>query len=523
MKKRSFLLNAFVMTVTSLLLSTLAMAFRVYQSNQIGAEGIGLFQLVLSVYFLFTNFAINGLNFAVTRLVSEKMAGGNHYSVKRIMRRCFSFCLAFGLVTGITLFFFAYPIGVYWLGDKRTVLSLRVLAVGLPFFSISCCVRGYFLAVRNSTKPSFGQILEQLVNIGVVMTTITFFSSKGLEYACCGIAVGMTAGEICGCLFIYIVYRVERWKKFRKEQGNAVPIPRILGIALPISASSCLRSALSAVENVLIPAGLKKHGASYESSLSSYGMLKGMVMPVLTFPSAFLAAFSMLLIPEMAEAMAKRNQKQISYIAGRVFHAALLFAIPVTGLFLFFAEDFGLALYHDASIGLYIRLLAPLIPFMYLDTIVDAMLKGLDEQVYYMKINAFDSTTRVILIFTLLPIFGLKGYVFVTFFSTLFNSSLSICRLIKVSRLHLKVTDRLVKPILSIALSGIIVTFLFSSQTLSAMAPSIRVIGEILFCGAFYLICMRSLKGIRQDDVQWIRRIFHRKGRGKALPAAVKP
>ena len=120
--------------------------------------------------------------------------------------------------------------------------------------------------------------------------------------------------------------------------------------------------------------------------------------------------------------MAKRNQKQISYIAGRVFHAALLFAIPVTGLFLFFAEDFGLALYHDASIGLYIRLLAPLIPFMYLDTIVDAMLKGLDEQVYYMKINAFDSTTRVILIFTLLPIFGLKGYVFVTFFSTLFNS-----------------------------------------------------------------------------------------------------
>lgn len=510
------------MTATSLLLSTLAMAFRVYQSNKIGAEGIGLFQLVLSVYFLFTNFAVNGLNFAVTRLVSEKMAGGNHYSVKRIMRKCFSFCLAFGLTTGAVLFCCAKPIGVYWLGDERTVLSLRVLAIGLPFFSISCCVRGYFLAARNSMKPSSGQMLEQLVNIGVVMATISFFLSKGLEYACCGIAVGMTAGEISGCLFIYTVYRLERRKKFRAEQGVSVPVRRILGIALPISASSCLRSALSAVENVLIPAGLKKYGASYESSLSSYGMLKGMVMPVLTFPSAFLSAFSMLLIPEMAEAMAKGNRKQISYIAGRVFHTALLFAIPVTGMFLFFAEDFGLALYHDASIGLYIRLLAPLIPFMYLDTIVDAMLKGLDEQVYYMKINAFDSTTRVILIFALLPLFGLKGYVFVTFFSTLFNSSLSICRLIRVSRLQLKVADRLIKPALSIALSGFAIGALFSGPYASGLAPAIRIIAEIIGSGGFYLLFLRILKGIRREDVRWLRRIFHRESHIKQFQKAAE-
>ncbi len=504
------------MTATSLLLSTIAMAFRVYQSNKIGAEGIGLFQLVLSVYFLFTNFAISSLNFAATRLISEKMAGGNAFAVKRIMQKCFAFCISFGLATGITLFFCARPIGVYWLGDQRTVLSLRVLAAGLPFFSISCCVRGYFLAVRNSAKPSSGQLLEQLVNIGVVIATISFFLPLGLEYACCGIAVGMTAGEICGCLYIYLHYRLERRKKFQKERGGAVPVRRILGIALPISASSCLRSALSAVENVLIPAGLKKHGASYESSLASYGMLKGMVMPVLTFPSAFLAAFSMLLIPEMAEAMAKNNRKQISYIAGRVFHTALLFAIPVMGLFLFFAGDFGLALYRDSSIGVYIRLLAPLIPFMYLDTIVDAMLKGLDEQVYYMKINAFDSTTRVALIFFLLPLWGMKGYILVTFFSTLFNSSLSICRLIRVSRLHLKVADRLVKPVISMILSGLCTRFFFTSAPFAAIPAGLMVILEILCFLILYLFVMRVIRGIRQEDIGWIRRIFRGGGAPKA-------
>ncbi len=513
MKKRSFVINAAVMTATSLLLSSLAMVFRVYQSNKIGAEGIGLFQLVLSVYFLFTNFAISGLNFAVTRLVSEKMAGGNRYAVKRIMRKCFALCLTFGLATGVLLFLFAPPIGTFWLGDERTVLSLRVLAVGLPFFSVSCCIRGYFLAARNSLKPSSGQVFEQLVNIGVVMGTIAFFLSKGLEYACCGIAVGMTAGEICACLYIYVVYRLEMRKKFRAEQGAGAPLRKVLGIALPISASSCLRSALSAVENVLIPAGLKKHGASYESSLSSYGMLKGMVMPVLTFPAAFLSAFSMLLIPEMSEARAKGNHKQIGYLAGRVFHTALLFAIPVTGLFLFFAEDFGMALYQSADVGVYIRLLAPLIPFMYLDTIVDAMLKGLDEQVYYMKVNAVDSTTRVVLIFVLLPLLGMKGYLMVTFFSTLFNSSLSIFRLMRVGSLKLKVADRLIKPALSIAAACLTTGFLLSSGSAAAFTPGLRVACEIGCCAAFYLFFLRLCRGLKREDLDWVRRIFHRSGK----------
>ena len=104
MKKRLFIQNAVILTLCSLFLSALGMAFRVYQSNLIGAEGMGLLQLLLSVYYFATNLAVSGLNLAVTRLVSESAVSGNGASVERVLRKCLGLCLLFGISTGLALF-----------------------------------------------------------------------------------------------------------------------------------------------------------------------------------------------------------------------------------------------------------------------------------------------------------------------------------------------------------------------------------------------------------------------------------
>lgn len=513
------MLNALVMTSVSLLLNTIGMSFRVYQSNQIGAEGIGLLQLVLSVYFMATNLAIAGVHYAVTRLVSEHLATGNTCAVRQVMRRCFQLCLLFGCGAGGLLFFAAEPIGLYWLRDARTILSLRALAVGLPFFSVSCCVRGYYLAARNALKPASGQTLEQLCNIGVILLTLHFFLPYGLEYACCGIAVGMTVGEMAGCLYIYILYRWEVRKKYPCCKGPVTKVKKILSISMPICGGSTLRTALSAVENALIPAGLKKYGASYQESLSSYGILKGMVMPVLTFPAAFLSAFSMMLVPEMAEAKAVGDQKGISRIARQVFHIAALFSVLIVGVFLFFSPELGELLYHNAAAGELMRIMAPLIPFLYLDTIVDAMLKGLDEQVYGLKVNTADSSFRVVLIFVLLPVLGMKGYLIVTFFSTIFNASLSIGRLLKVSRVTIQPVRWLITPALCAALSGFLSLILFQLAGRALhFSPLWAVVIKIALCAFLYVALLRLTGGITGEDARWIRQSFSGKSRrrGKA-------
>lgn len=268
----------------------------------------------------------------------------------------------------------------------------------------------------------------------------------------------------------------------------------------------------------MIPAGLKKSGASYQKSLSGYGMLTGMVMPVITFPSAFLSSFSMLLIPEFSEANAKHHKRNIQYISKRVFQITLLFSILVTGIFVFFAKDLGMLIYNDPEPGIYISILAPVIPLMYLDSVVDGMLKGLNEQLSYLSYNMIDSVIRVFLIFTLLPLCGLKGVIIVIFVSEILNSTLSIARLLKVTHLQFQVANWLLKPILSAALPGFLLLFLVNHCGLSFSSSLSKVLLEIFIMAACYVSLLFLTRCIGKEECQWIKNLFLRSRSSRPLP-----
>ncbi|MDD6175204.1 MAG: oligosaccharide flippase family protein [Firmicutes bacterium] len=516
MKKRLFIQNAVILTLCSIFLSALGMAFRVYQSSLIGAEGMGLLQLLLSVYYFSTNLAVSGLNLAVTRLVSESAVPGSGISEGRVLRKCFGLCLLSGCAAGSALFFGAPAIGRWWLGDTRTVASLRVLAVGLPFLSVSCCVRGYFLAARNSLKPSTGQILEQLISFAFVAVFFSLSAPGGLSAACCGIALGMTVGEICGNLYIVLLFFLQTRRTLRQKNGSSVPARRIFAISLPVAVGYCLRSALVSVENVLIPAGLKRSGSSYGESLAGYGIVKGMALPALCFPQAFLTAFSMLLIPEVSEARAARHPAEIRSMASRVFQICLLFSCLVVGLFFFFGRELGLLLYKNAEAGRQLRLLCPLIPFMYLDSIVDAMLKGLDEQVYSLKVNLSDSCLRILLIALFVPRLGISGYLLATFFSVLYNSSLSIGRLMKKSAVRFPFFRWIVLPLGCIGLCCSGTRALFSLLGLAESSVLLFVCAAGGCAVLLYPLLLRLTGCISSRDLQWFRDSFCRKRKGSS-------
>lgn len=510
MKKKAFLMNAVVLTAATLLFRTIGISFRVYMSNKIGAEGIGLYQLICTIYFFTSTLATSGLSLTVTRMVTDAFAEHKPGLAKTVTAKCFKLSLVLSLLAGGALFFSSGFIGNELLQDPRAILPLRLLAPSLPFMAVSACFRGYFYAVRKVVKTASEQLLEQVIEIAIFASLVGFLAPKGLEYACCAIVLGTTGAEILSCFYSFLLYYFE----VRGTRVKATPqkglLKKIMGICLPVTASSCLRSGLSMVENILIPSGLKKNGASYEASLAGYGMLNGMVMPVITFPSAFLSSFSMLLIPELSEANAVHHKRNIQYITKRVFQITLLFSILVTGVFLCFAEDFGQLIYGDALPGFYIRLMAPVIPLMYLDSVVDGMLKGLNEQVSYMSYNLIDSTLRVILIFTLLPVCGLKGLIIVIFVSEILNSTLSIARLMKVTELRFQVLDWLIKPILAVAAPGLAILYLTKGPLVFSSSMS-KVICETVLTVALYGALLFLTRCVGREEINWIKSLFSRK------------
>ena len=518
MKAKLFLKNTVILTVGSIILRLIGVAFGAYLSRQIGAEGMGLYQLVFSVYNFASTLATSVIYLSVTRLVAVGIGRGSYADANDAMRKCMIYGVIVSTVAASALYGFSVPIGTKLLDDPRTVLSLRILACALPFMAFSSSLRGYFFAIRNVVKSTSSQILEQLVRMAVVSAGLTILLPKGMTWACAAIALGSVGGEALAFLYTLVLYLRDRRKRNFTPKRQKETTRKVLSITIPVALSSYLRSALVTIENILIPRGFKKYGATGQSALAQYGMMEAMVMPILTFPSAFLTSFSSLLVPELAEAAAVGNRRQINRLASRVMQLTLFFSLPITAAFIAFGEDLGLAVYQSAEAGAMLRVLAPLVPMLYLDTVADAMLKGLDEQVSSLRYSIIDSAISVVLIYLLIPIYGVNGYIAVMFISTFVNAALSINCLVRVTEIPFSLGDWVIKPIIAVTASSIGVLYLVRGLTFSSHAIAVVVkAGLMLLCYFGLLLLTRA---VTFREIRDFRRILHPKDqKPRTVPA----
>lgn len=419
-----FFLNAALMTAASVFIQIISVIFNVYLTKTAGAEGIGLYYLVLSVYGLSVTVATSGITLTATRLVSEN----NRDNRRKIVNTCFSYALFFGIIAFCILFFNAKFIGCRFLHDKRTVLPLRLLSLSMPFIAMSSVINGYFTAMRCGMKVSVIQVFEFLAKLGLTVFLLKTTPLHGTNYTCAAIFGGGAAGEILSFTLAFIMY---------SRDVSGIPVAKtrflrkIVSIAMPIAVSTYIRSGLNMLKQVLVPAGLQKSGTAYKKALSDYGTINGMAMQIICFPMNILYSCSNLLIPELAENSARGNKKQIRRIVSKAMRTTSVFAVVIFVLCLIFADDIGKLIYKSCEAGRFIRLLSPVILTMYIDAVTDGMLKGLDLQMYSMKYNIIDSALSVVLLLVLLPRFGISGYLAVIYTSEILNTALSIRRLIK--------------------------------------------------------------------------------------------
>lgn len=511
---RAFLLNAGIMTITSILMSLIGVWFSLYISDKIGSEAMGLFQLIMSVYAFSITLATSGVNLAATRLVAEEIGKNRPSGIKAALHKCLIYSILFGCGTAVVLYCNADFVGMRLLGDQQTILPIKVMAFSLPFLAMSSALSGYFTGVRRVIKNASVQISEKFIQIFLTIVGLTMFAPNGLEYTCLAMIGAGVISELFSFICSYLLYLYD---SKRYQQGESPPCgitKRLLGIALPIALSSYIRSGLLTMKNLLVPVQLRKSGLSSKETFSAFGIIQGVAVPVIMFPSTFLNSFSNLIVPELAECQAATkditDNVRIHHIINWMFQITLLFSIGVAGILLCFSEQIGSMVSSDSSIGFYLRLFAPLIPVMYLDNAVDNMLKGLNEQVSSMRYNVIDAFVSVILVFFLLPIYGIKGYLFVIFVSEILNAALSLNRLVKKTKLRFKLSNWVVKPIICITISTLGVSLMMQALAFSHYSKWVVVMSAIALSTAVYFAALRISLCFDHEDVNWIRNIFKR-------------
>lgn len=506
---RRFAVNALLLIAVNLFMRTVGVAFNAYLAGRAGGEVMGLHSLLFGVYGLAMTLGCAGINLGATRMVADVMgrfcpaAEGRptedthegeacRLAIRRVLGKCVGYSLLCGFGAGLLLFTAAPWIGEVWLNDGRTVLSLRVLALTLPPIAVCSCLNGYFTAVRRVAKSAAVGIGVQFLRIGFCAYLLTLWLPEGVEMTCLALVLGGALSEVCGLLLTVGAYLLDRRQHLRTGTGEAPDMgedgsaKKLLGITVPVTLSACLRSGLLTLQHILIPRGLKQSGTSWEAALTSYGVLHSMVLPVVLFPSAFISSFSGLLVPEVAESVARGDSERVSRLAGKIITPALIFSFGVAGVMACFGYELGEAIYGSREAGMYIRILAPLIPIMYVDSSVDAFLKGMGEQVYSMNVNILDAAVSVLLVWLLLPRMGLWGYVVAIYATETLNTTLSLCRMLRMSRMPVRLWGQVFGPILC-AVGATTLCRLGGAMLHLPIEGTVTLIVHVAVCAALYL------------------------------------
>ena len=425
--------NTLILTAASLLMSGISMAFQSWLAGTVGTAGIGLYQLVLSVTALVMTFAISGIRFASTRLISEELTSGGE-SVRAAMGHCLSYAVLFGFAAGLILYLTAEPIGFLWLGDARTVAPLRLSSVSMPCAALCSAMSGYFTAVGRVWKSTLIHIAELLAGAAISIILLSRCPAGNIEKSCFAITQGRVAADVFSLVLMSAIYFSDSRFYASENRRNVSFTPRMLKIALPMAFSAYTRSALSTLQHILAPRGLRQSGMSSEKALSGYGIIHGMALPVVLFPSCIMSAAAELVVPELTAAQLSGDKEEIDRSVNRLFFLTLGFSGGVCLLLFLLSDSIGIKIYKNEEAGYFIRLLAPLIPVMYCDMIVDGCLKGLGQQMWNMKVNILDSALSALLVWQLLPVYALKAYIGIIYFTEILNFVLSYWKLDAVTR-----------------------------------------------------------------------------------------
>ncbi len=497
-----FIKNAMLMTATSLILRLVGMVFRVWLAAVVGAEGMGLYQQIFSIYAFVSVFASSGVGLAVTRLISEELTLGQRHGVDMIIGRSILLTLAVAILSGICVFFGAEPISVYIMSDTRAISSLKIMTASLPFMGVSAVLKGYFFARKKAFPNSSSQLLEQAVRIGFILSVLR--TVTGVEKGCAAVLTGDALAEFSSCVYLLILYAFDR-KKLSTLSGRERPQYRILKtltrIVSPIAGGKYLNSFLRTVENILVPANLVKSGLARDAALSGFGMIKGMALPLLLFPAGLLSSVTSLLVPEISEAAAAGHKGRIRYAAEKSITITFVSSIPFAVLFFFAAEPLSTLIYGEAGVADMVRALAPLVPLMYIDSVSDALLKALDKQMATFSHAIFDSLGRIAAILAFLPLFGMTGFIMIMYASNIFTSLLNLFKLLKVTGAKISLTKHLLLPISAALIGALISDCTVSLWDVSGLVYIISVFAGIFLAYAPLLRAVGFLPRIKQKNV----------------------
>lgn len=501
--KNAILKGTILLTITGLITRILGFYYRVCLADAIGAEYLGIYQLVFPVYGICYTLYASGIQTAVSKLVAEEKSRGNITLTACLMRR--SMLLSFGIALALALLVYlgAAPCAKYFLMEERATDSLRILSLAFPFCAITASINGYYIGCKKTAVPAFTQLLEQIVRIGFVLYLVTLPTFSNEESRCLAAVIGLVLGEVASTLFNCIAYTFLQKKELHHAAACDITglTGRLLSLSVPLSLNRLIINILHSVEAVFVPGMLRLSGLTDSQALSLYGILNGMALPFILFPSAIPNALSVLLLPAVSENLTEENRPRLQQCVGNAVKYSVIIGIFSTAVFFFFGQDIGTAIYHDSLAGEYIRILSPLCPLLYLSTTLGSVLNGLGKPHLSFFTTVSGLLVRLAIIVCFVPDTGIYGVLIGLLVSQLVSTIFDALLVLKYCKSFPPVSQWLVLPaVFAFTLAPLYLMLYHFMQKETPFSSTLLLLGICgIYCVSFVALLYFG-KIIRKED-----------------------
>lgn len=497
MIKSTIVRGALILTAANIITRILGFVYRIYMSNAIGVEGMGLYQLITPIYMLVWAVSSAGFSTSVSKLTAQEMARDKRGNTKRLLYIALIISIPIALLISIVVFNFSDYLAFYIIKDIRTSLSLKIISLCFPFMAAGSVIRGYFLGIKNTLIPGISQVMEQIVRMATVYILSFSLINKGLEYACGAAVAGMAIGEVISFIYTIIMYIIDNKGHYKKPTLRYFSaLNMLLSMAIPLTLNRMSSSLFSTLESILIPLKLQEYGLNQGAALSLLGILNGMAMPLIMFPSSLLTALATATMPVISESNELNQHKRIQKTINHTMEITAIIAAFTTGVFFTFPGEIGYLIYGESNMNEILKMLALVCPFLYIQVTISGVLNGLGEQLFIFKVNIIMSIINIAVVYFVVPLWGINSFILSWILSSAIGTFMTTTRLKNTINLKLNIFKSFVVPALTAALSCLLGFWLKNNVELGSLKMDIVVV--IVVVGGVYVGVLNLLRDRRR-------------------------
>ena len=496
--------GAVFLTALSAISQVLGFFYRVVLSRLVGAEVMGLYQLVMPAYSVILSLTAVGVTSACSNLTSQHLALGSRRAADQTVSTSLRLFFLLLLPVGTAVVLGSDAISVYLLGDARTQLGLILLVPCVALTGVENIHKHFFYGSGVVRPPAVVELLEQFVRTLAVIALLVLFLPQYPERVVGLIVGGMVICEVFSAVTLVVLYRRRIGRRTltgRGEEGG-VRRRRILSIALPVGFNALLGNLLGAANSALIPQKLVEGGMDRSEAMSQFGVVCGMTLPMLSLPIVFLGALNLVLVPRLARAQALDRPGQARRLVSQAVSAVALLTLPSMALMVVVGPDLGRAMFHQEGVGEFLIPLACVMAMSCFCSVLCASLNGVGRQRTVAAISLLGGVVQLGFTLALVPLpgVGMGGYVAGAVVSTALELGLCLRQLARSVGLKIQPFQWLTAPGLAALLAGLTGNLLFRVLKDSGLDPVPAGLSTLVFFLVLYLAALQA-QGVQAREV----------------------